>query len=188
MTPRLLRSTIAPIGVALSVVALATAAAPAANGDRPRSSRPRLIVAPSELSAAQAIAPGDRIERLADLRVRGRGRFAAVYFVGRARKSSGLDANSRDGLQIAIDRCSRKWVKRRGTYSCSARRSAVLARRPLLGRTRLRRLRLSHRAAHLRMILTLPTNAGDALQGQSTDAVYSFEGIAAASRLNSRRR
>jgi hypothetical protein len=137
------------------------------------------MVSPSKLPVAQAIAPGDRIERLAELRVRGHGRFTTVYFRASAKKSSALDSDAQYGLQVAIERCSKKWRRRGAGYSCPGRRFAVLARRPLLGRARLRRLELRRqRPAHLRLVITLPANAGNSLQRQSTDATYSFVGAA----------
>ena len=179
MTLRRLRSTATPTAIAAAVLALGIATAPAESTYGLRSSRPRLVVSPSKLRVAQAIAPGDRIERLAELRVRGRGRLTAVYFKARARKRSALDSDTQHGLQVAIDRCSKKWRKRGAGYSCPGKRFAILARRPLLGRTRLRRLGLrGRRPAHLRLVITLPANAGSSLQGQSTDATYSFVGVA----------
>jgi hypothetical protein len=169
-------ATVIAVGV---VVALAIAAAPAKRTHGHRSSRLRLLASPSRLLVARAIVPGDRIERLEDLRVRGHGRFTAVYFSARAKKSSVLDSDKQYGLQIAIDRCSKKWRKRRVGYLCPGKRVTVLARRPLLGQIKLRRIGLRGRGrAHLRLVISLPANAGNSLQGQSTDVTYSFVGVA----------
>jgi hypothetical protein len=165
------------------ILALGTAAAPAASTQVRRSSQPRLVVSPSKLPVAQAIAPGDRIQRLAELRLVGQGRLAAVYFKASARKSSALDSDPQRGLQVGIERCSQKWRRRGARYSCPGRRFALLARRPLLGRARLRRLELrARRSAHLRLAITLPANAGNSFQRQTTDATYSFVGVAAGPR------
>ena len=183
MTLRRPGSTAASAAIAAALLALGTAAEPAATNHGPRSSQPRLVVGPSKLPVARAIAPGDRIERLAELRVRGHGRFTTVYFRASAKKSSALDSDAQYGLQVAIERCSRKWRRHGAAYSCPGRRFAVLARRPLLGRARLRRLQLRRqRPAHLRLVITLPANAGNPLQRQSTDATYSFVGVAAGPR------
>src|SRR5919204_6694839 len=114
MVLRLVRSVAAPAAIAVGILVLGAASAPAKGDNGLRSSRPRLVVSPSKLRAAQAIAPGDRIERLAELRRRGRGRFAAVYFRVRARTGSGLAS----GLQVSIDRCSRKWRRGGARYRC----------------------------------------------------------------------
>jgi hypothetical protein len=156
---------------ALLLLMLVTSASPAQNARHMRAGRPRLVVTPRRLPAARNIAPGDRIERLVELRLKGKGRFAAVYFRARARQSA--------GLLIAIDRCSRRWRKRGAAYSCPGRRLVVLSRRPLLGRARLRRLGLSHRrSAHLRLVLTFPPDAGNELQAETVHATYSFVGVA----------
>jgi len=184
VTLHLLRSSAAPAAMASTLLALGTAAAPAASTrSGPRSSQPRLVVSPSKLPLAQAIAPGDRIERLAELRLHGHGRFAAVYFSAHAAKRSALDSDPQHGLQVAIEQCSKNWRRRGAGFACPVKRFAVLARRPLLGRTRLRRLELhALRPAHLRLVITLPANAGNSLQRQSTGATYSFVGVAGRTR------
>ena len=187
MMLRRLRFAAAVTAIAVEVLVLAIAAAPAKSTHGPRSSRLRLLVSPSRVLVAQAIVPGDRIERLAELRIRGRGRFTAVYFRARAKKSSALDSDRQNGLQIAIDRCTKKWRKRRAGYLCPGKRVAVLVRRPLLGQTKLRRLGLrGRRRVHLRIVITLPANAGNSLQGQSTDVTYSFVGVARGRRMAAR--
>src|SRR5438105_89914 len=164
MRPAHIRPAIAYGAICLLVLVLATAASPAPNGRVVRTGRPRLVIVPRRLADVRDLAPGDRIERLVELRVRGKGRFVAVYFRARLRRQSVL-ADPQRGLQIAIDRCSKRWKKRRGAYTCPGRRSLVLSRRPLQRRARLRRLRLlpSH-AAHLRLALTLPVGADNQFQ------------------------
>lgn len=179
MTLPALRSAAIPLVVAAVVLALGAASAPGKGGHSVRPSRPRLVLRPSRLRAAEGLAPGDRIERLVELRRRGRGRFTAVYFRVRARKGSVLAA----GLRVAIDRCSKKWRKRGAGYMCRGRRFAVLTRRPLLGRTKLRNVGLrTRRLAHLRLVVALPAQAGNALQQQSTALTYSFVGVTASRR------
>ena len=56
----------------------------------------------------------------------------------------------------------------------------VLSRRPLVGRSRLTRLRLSrNRATHLKLTLTLPGSSTPTLAGQTTRVVYAFAGVRA---------
>ena len=177
MTIRRLSSAAAPVVTAAAILALGSAAAPA-RSLHDGAARPRLVVSPSKLRPARTIAPGDRIERRVQLRRFGRSRFNAVYFVARTTNGSELASNP-GGLRVAIERCSRRWRGHGGRYSCPGRRSVVLASRPLRGRTKLRSLGLRRgRTAHLRLVLTFPAGAGNALQGQSANAVYTFVGVA----------
>ena len=167
----------------LVVLALGTSASSAHNGRPATRGRPRLVASPARLAGAQGIAPGDRIERLVQLRVRGKGRFAAVYLTVRARRSSLLDADKQHGLRVSIDRCSRKWRRQRNAYTCPGKRYQVLAQRPLAGRARLRRLglgggRVGKRVARLLLVLTLPAAADNRMQAQLTTVRYSFVGVA----------
>ena len=51
--------------------------------------------------------------------------------------------------------------------------------RPVVGRTRLMHLRLKgQRAVHLRLVVSLPASADNALQGKTTSLRYSFVGVA----------
>jgi hypothetical protein len=173
--PSRLGTVAAPALIAAAILALGSAAAP----DRPRSWHPRLLVTPAKLRSARGIAPGDHIQRLAVLRRLGRGRLSAVYFEARAERGSGFE----HGLRAAIDRCSRRWRKQAAVYSCPGRRFAVLSRRPLLGRRRLKRLGLrARRVAYLRLVISFPATVGNSLQGRSLGAIYSFVGVAQAAR------
>jgi hypothetical protein len=165
--------------VAAGLLALGTAAAPAQGGHHVRAAKPRLVATPSTLVAATQIAPGDRIERLVELRVRGRGRLRSVYFRAAAKKSSALDADEQHGLRVAIDRCTKKWRIRGLAESCPGKRTVVLAQRPLVGRAKLKLGRLTAKTGvHLRLVLVFPADAANTLQAQSTDATYSFVGVA----------
>ncbi|HSC50751.1 MAG TPA: hypothetical protein VLD16_10860 [Gaiellaceae bacterium] len=166
------------IAVVAAALAVGTAAAPDRGGSLPaRYAGPRLVVTPARLARASRVAPGDRIERLVELRTRGRGGFAAVYFVARARVRSRLDRNRRNGLRIALLSCPRPWRKRGRSSTCPAGARVVLSQRPLVGRSRLRGVRLvAGRAVHLELRLSLPAHAGTALQRQATTVAYSFVG------------
>ena len=163
-----------------TLLALSAVAAPAHGSHRPRSHGAKLVVTPGHVRPASSIAPGDRIERPVELTLRGRGRLTAIYFRVRAPRTTGLAADPRQGLQITIDRCSKRWRKRGTSFACAGKRSVVLSSRPLLGRSRLAPLGLRgrHKTAHLRLVLTLPADAGNALQAESANVVYSFIGVA----------
>jgi hypothetical protein len=177
MNLRRILSVIPPLALSAATLAIGTAAATA----RPASGRHslRLVAKPARIAPARLLAPGDRVERLVELRARGRGRFAAVYFAARARRSSRLDADRVLGLRVELRRCPRRWLRRGAVYTCKRSR-VILSQRPLIGRRRLRRLRLAGgQTAHLRLVVTLPRGSSVALEGQTTAAVYSFRGVRA---------
>ena len=160
--------------VAAGLLALGTSAAPA---QHVRKARPRLIATPATLVTATQLAPGDRVERLVELRMRGRGRIHRVYFQASATKRSGLDTDRQNGLQVMIERCTKKWRTRRLVTSCPGKRTVVLTSRPLVGKTKLKLGKLTPKnPAHLRLVLVFPAAAGNALQAQSTSAKYRFIG------------
>jgi hypothetical protein len=176
--PRLL-SAVAPLALSAAVLAIGTAAAPDRDERAPRGSSPRLVARPVRIAPALLLAPGDHVQRLIELRKRGRGRFAAVYLAVRTRRRSQLSADRLHGLHVELRSCARRW-RRLGTgYRCAERATVVLATRSLLGRTRLKGLRLQgSRPVHLRLLVSLPRGAGSALKGRRTSVVYSFVGIA----------
>jgi hypothetical protein len=177
---RRLATVIPPLALSAATLALGTAAAP----DRaPSASSQRalqLVAKPGRIAPALLLAPGDRVQRLVELRARGRGHFAAVYLVVRVRRSSPLDIDRARGLQVELRSCSRRWRRHGASYACAGKTHVVLSRRPLVGRTKLKRLRLiPGRANHLRLQVTLPRRSPVALQGQRTAALYSFVGVRA---------
>lgn len=177
MSLRRLATVVPPLALSAATLALGTAAAPgkapSASGHRAL----RLVAKPGRIAPALLLAPGDRVQRLVDLRIRGRGRFAAVYLLVRARPHSQLDLDRTDGLQVELRSCSRRWRRHGASYACTGKRRLVLSPRPLVGRTKLRRLRLATGRTHLLLQLTLPPRSAVALQGQTTAARYSFVGV-----------
>src|SRR5262245_17414840 len=167
------------LALAAAMFAIGTAAATATLRPAPDHHSLRLVAKPGRIAAARLLAPGDRVERLVELRARGRGRFAAVYFVTRARRSSRLDRDRVRGLRVELRSCPRRWKRRAAVYTCKRSR-VVLAQRALVGRTHLKRLRLAGgQTAHLRLVVTLPRGSAGSLAGQTTSAVYSFRGVRA---------
>ena len=180
MPVRKLASVSASFALAGGVLVLGSAAAPSARRPGFRAARPQLVATPRTFAPARALAAGDRIERLVRLHLSGRRRLAAVYFEAKARTSSQLDADPRVGLQVEVDACSKRWRARGKVYSCPGKKRVVLSPRPLLGRAKLRRPGIRPGpTAQLRLVLTLPAQAGNALQAQSTIATYSFIGVSA---------
>jgi hypothetical protein len=142
----------------------------------------RLNISPHALAAVGALAPGDRAERTLELRYRGR--FATVVLKTATKGSSLLRTDSAGGIRLAIDRCAKRWIKRRGTktYACPGERWSVVKTVPLASKRALRLNHLSRRAGrtdHLRLTISLPLSAGNPLQGQSARVVYRLTGAAA---------
>jgi hypothetical protein len=182
MSFRRVLSVVPPLALSAATLAIGTAAATATARTAFGHHSLRLVAKPGRIAPARLLAPGDRVERLVELRARGRGRFAAVYFAARGRRSSRLDADRVLGLRVELRSCPRRWRQRGAGYTCAKSRM-ILARRPLVGRTRLRRLRLAGgHVVHLRLVVTLPRGATVALAGQRTSAVYSFRGVRATRR------
>jgi len=179
MSVRRVLSVLPPLALSAATLAIGTAAA---NGNaRPARghSALRLVAKPARIAPALLLSPGDRVERHVDLRARGSGRFAAVYFTARARRRSRLDLDRVQGLQVELRSCPRRWRRRGAVYTCAKSR-VILSRRPLVGQTRLRRVGLAGgRLVHLRLVVTLPRGSTGALAGQTTSAVYSFRGVRA---------
>jgi spore coat-associated protein N len=130
---------------------------------------------------ASALAPGDTIQRSVDLTNSGTIDLASVTLTTTAPTSSLLDTDAANGLQMVIDKCSVAWAESGPpyTYSCGGTTSTVLASRAVIGST----LALSNLVAttpgqtdHLRVTLTLPSGAPNALQNQSSTISYAFTG------------
>jgi hypothetical protein len=135
---------------------------------------------------ATGIVPGDRIERVVDLTNGGTLDLSGVTLTTTAGPSSALDTDTTHGLDVSIDRCSVAWTEV-GTapgyvYGCSGTTSAVLAARPVIGAgVALAGLASTTAGAtdHLRVVLTLPTSAGDTMQGLSSRLQFTFTGASA---------
>jgi len=98
----------------------------------------RITVGPHALSAVAALAPGDRAERTLELRYHGR--FATVVLKTATKGSSLLPSDSAGGIRLAIDRCAKRWSKKRGTkaYECRGKRWSVVRTVPLASKRALR--------------------------------------------------
>jgi spore coat-associated protein N len=183
MSGKLLKSAVV-VGTAASFAVLGAAAdlADASRG-RVQAKGPQLLIAGRNVQRARAVAPGDRIERTIVLRVRGRGELRLVALAVRAKRAS-LLTDRKLGLRLSLERCSRSWKHtiRAHSYTCRGRRTRLLTRKPVLGKRRLGLLLHRGGMANLRLTLTLPTQAGNALQGQTSTLVYRFTAVAQATR------
>jgi hypothetical protein len=147
----------------------------------PTANHPKLSVTPRALARVGALAPGDRAERTLELRYRGTGRFTAVVLELRSRNHSLLNSNKSNGLRLSVDRCSKRWTRKGRTkaFACRGRHWSVVKTVRIRGGQRLRLRHLSGRTEHLRLTVSLPRAAGNALQGRIARMVYRFTGVAA---------
>ncbi|HSS81870.1 MAG TPA: hypothetical protein VLK24_11835 [Gaiellaceae bacterium] len=170
-------ASIAVLAATGALIALALCAGFASASPLGRVSRGahRLTVGPHALAAVGPLAPGDRAERTLELRYHGR--FAKVVLRTATKGSSLLRSDPAGGIRLSIDRCAKRWTKRRGTktYVCPSKRWSVVKTVRLAGKRGLRLNHLSRRAGrtdHLRLTISLPPSAGNLLQGQTARVVY----------------
>jgi hypothetical protein len=180
----LLRRLLASAAVVGTASALCFCAALASAGPLGKTGlHPRLTVTHRALARVAALAPGDRAQRTIELRYRGSGRFSAVYLrtLGLSRSLLGT---SRNGLRLTVERCSRRWTKSRRTrtFGCRSRHWVALKTvRP----TSRKPFKLRHltgrpgRVDYLRLTVSLPRQAGNALQLRTARIAYRFVGVAA---------
>jgi predicted ribosomally synthesized peptide with SipW-like signal peptide len=132
-------------------------------------------------TGASPIAAGDTIQRAIDLSYSGSISFGSATLTTNATSSSSLDTDATNGLQIAIDRCSQAWTESGPpyTYTCGGSTSTVLASGALIGSSlALSNLTLTAGSTdHLRVTVTFPSVAGNALQNQSSTISYTFTGV-----------
>ena len=132
---------------------------------------------------ASGLVAGDTVQRSADLINPGPSDLGPITLSTTASPSSLLDTDTTNGLQMVIDRCSVAWTETGSsapfTYACSGTTASVLASSPVIGTNRtLSNLTTSTagNTDHLRVTLTLPSGAGNTLQGLSSTITYSFSG------------
>lgn len=132
---------------------------------------------------ASNLVPGDTMQRVVDLTNSGGAAMSSITLTTTASPSSLLDTDVTNGLQLVIDKCSNAWTESGSspafTYTCSGTTTSVLASRPVIGSA----VALNNLAAaagsatdRLRITLTLPSTAGNTLQGQSSAITYAFTG------------
>ena len=138
----------------------------------------RLTIGASNLIA------GDTIQRAVDLTSTSSDPLASVALTTTASPSSALDTDVTNGLQMVIDKCSVAWTEGGTapayTYTCGGTTSSVLTTRAVIGSsialTNLAATSTASSTDHLRVTLTLPASAPNALQGQSSSISYNFVG------------
>jgi predicted ribosomally synthesized peptide with SipW-like signal peptide len=133
---------------------------------------------------ASGVVPGDTIQRAVDLINNGSGtsdNLSAIALTTTAAPSSLLDTDATNGLQLVLDKCSVAWTETGPpyTYTCGGTTTSVLASRAIIGPS----IALSNLSSlvtgstdHLRVTLTLPSVAGNTLQGLSSTISFNFIG------------
>jgi hypothetical protein len=164
------RKSVAVLSLAVAILGLITAGL-ATGAERIDNSRPggRVRVVGAKLWPASALAAGDRIQRVLDLKTGGR-RGARLTVT--ARRASPL-TDPKLGMRLKIERCPKAWRAKGKVFTCPARATVSLADGPAVGVHKLRKLSGKGKN-HLRLTLAVPQAASNALQGQSAALVYSF--------------
>jgi spore coat-associated protein N len=132
--------------------------------------------------AATGVVPGDTIQRAVKVSNTGNQDFASISLTTTATTSSLLDTDATNGLQMVIERCSVAWTESGSapayTYSCSGTTSTVLGSRAIIGSglTLGNVLLTAGSSNQLRVTVTLPSTAGNSLQGLTSVISYAFTG------------
>jgi spore coat-associated protein N len=132
--------------------------------------------------AATGVVPGDTIQRAVNVSNTGNQDFASISLTTTASTSSLLDTDATNGLQMVIERCSVAWTESGSapayTYTCSGTTSTVVSSRAIIGSglTFSNVLLTAGSTNNLRVTLTLPSTAGNTLQGLTSVISYAFTG------------
>ena len=127
---------------------------------------------------ASNIAAGDTLQRAVDLKNTGTVSLASITLTTTATTSSLLDTDVTNGLQLVIDKCSVAWTESGPpyTYTCGGSTSTVLATVAVIGTNlALSNITLtSNTDNYARVTLTLPSTAGNSLQGLTSVVNFTF--------------
>jgi spore coat-associated protein N len=187
LTPKLMAS-FAVVGAAASIAGLGTFAtftsSTSAQNDAMTSGTVSIALGSTNRLTVGAtnLVPGDTIERAVDLTNNGSAgtsQVGSITLTTSASPTSLLDTDATNGLQMQIDSCSVAWTESGPpyTYTCGGTQQVVLASRAVVGSN----ISLSNMSAltagntdRLRIKLTLPSGAGNSLQGLSSTIGYVF--------------
>ncbi|WP_222193093.1 M73 family metallopeptidase [Modestobacter italicus] len=130
--------------------------------------------------SATGFVPGDTISRSVDLVNSGDLAFSGIQMTSAATTSSLLDTDKVNGLQLSIKKCTNPWTESLSngvaTYTCSGTVSNVVnAPAVASGNANVASVNPGG-IDHLVVSLTLPTNAGNEFQGQTSKLAISFSG------------
>jgi hypothetical protein len=161
---------VAVLSVAGASLGLITAGL-ATGAERIDNSRPtgRVRVVGAKLWPANALAAGDRAQRVLDLKTGGR---RAARLIVTARQASPL-TDPKLGMRLKIERCPKAWHPKGLVFTCPTRTTLSLPDGPAVGVHKLRKLGGKGKN-HLRLTLAMPASAPNALQGRSAVLLYTF--------------
>lgn len=134
------------------------------------------------VAAAGAI-PGDSMQRTFTLANGGDQDLTGITLTTAASPSSVLDQDTKDGLQMQIDRCPVAWIEGGTapsyTYTCPGagnQIATVLASSPVIGGFPLSTLNSKAVGGtdYLRVTLSVPASADNRFQGQSSTIGFAF--------------
>lgn len=133
--------------------------------------------------AATGLVPGDTVQRAVQLSNTGNQGLSAVTLTTSATTSSKLDTDATTGLQLKIDACSKPWTEAGTapayTYTCTGTTSSVLGSRAVIGQNQTLDNLSSLSSGvtdNLRVTMTLPAEADNTLQNQSSVVKFDFLG------------
>lgn len=134
--------------------------------------------------SASGLAPGDTIQRSADLSNTGTLNLASITLGLSASPSSALDSDATNGLQTTIQSCSLAWIELGPpyTYTCLGTTTTVLVSTPVstLKATPATLSGLASLAPgstdHLVVTLSLPITADNTFQNKTSTLTYTFTG------------
>jgi spore coat-associated protein N len=129
---------------------------------------------------ANNLIPGDTVQRAVQLTNSGTLDLASISLSTTASPASVLTNDTTNGLQLKLESCSNAWTEAgtaKYTYTCSGTTKTVLASRPVIGAN----IALNNLASlagngtdNLVATLSLPPNADDSFQGQSSGIGFTF--------------
>ncbi|MFC6286840.1 TasA family protein [Nocardioides sp. GCM10027113] len=133
--------------------------------------------------AATDVVPGDTVQRSVTLtRSSDTSAFGSVALTTSGSVSNLLTTDTTNGLQLKIDQCSVAWAKAPTTndLTCAGTTTAVIAQRPVIGTgldlgAATTTLNAAGAVSYLRVTLTLPSAAGNTLQGLGNTIGFTFD-------------
>ena len=141
----------------------------------------RVGTATLPMSVANVV-PGDSVSRAVDLVNSGNLDFAAIQLESVATTSSKLDTDRVNGLKLNVQSCSVGWTEKVtdtvATYTCAGTTTDITGTASAVSASGLNNVasKTAGGVDHLLVTLSLPTSAGNDLQGQTSALSLTFTG------------
>ncbi|NMR28155.1 TasA family protein [Crystallibacter degradans] len=126
---------------------------------------------------ATDVLPGDAIERVVTLKNNGTSSLDSIYLTTSVAASSPLTADTVNGLQVSIERCSTAWSGTSAPYTCGGTVETVLAASPVImvgGELANVQSLTPGQEDNLKVSAVLPEDAGNEFQGAASTVTFSF--------------